>query len=428
MKAIFVSDVSPARGHIFGLRVSSFARAMARRGHCVVVFSPTHDPEEVPVAPQDLAALLQSHDWAAPLFVTARPQMVPHIEAARNENAPARLRKMLTAYLLAFEGGVHGDWERGARPLAHALAAEFRPDAVWAVFGNASTLVVAQKLARAAGAPWFMDIKDNWESYTPAAVRGLMARRFRDAAGYTSNAHLHADIAARFLPHRQTILYSGVADAMAAPPDANARSDRFLLTLVGSTYRDEMLAHFLSGLQRWLTTLTPSDRQKVSLRYVGMARSAVDRVLSRVNVSCAIETSENIPHAELAKLCQSAAANCYLWTPYTFHHKLLELLSTRRPIISYPGEHDESCRLSREVNGELIVCSDEEKLIAAFDAVWKRWAAGEICGNACDISGLNWDAGAEMLEKLLQSSLPRSGRSRQSEAVEGLMDRPLSER
>ncbi|WP_148277104.1 glycosyltransferase family 4 protein [Methylocystis sp. SC2] len=426
MKAVFVSDVSPARGHIYGLRVSSFARAMARRGHGVVVLSPTYEPEDVPVAPQDLAALLQSHDWAAPLFVTAPPEMVPHIEASRNENAPAPLRRMLTAYLLAFEGGVHGDWERGARPLARALAAEFRPDAVWAVFGNASTLVVAQKLARAAGASWFMDIKDNWEIYTPAAVRGLMTRRFKDAAGYTSNAYLHADIAARFLPHRRTILYSGVADVMAAPPDAEARSDRFLLTLVGSTYRDEMLAHFLSGLQRWLTTLTSSDRQKVSLRYVGIARSAVDRVLSRANVSCATETSGNIPHAELAQLCQSAAANCYLWAPYGFHHKLLELLSTRRPVISFPGEHDESCRLSREVKGELIVCSDEEKLIAAFDAIWRRWGAGDISANACDISRLNWDAGAEKLEKFLQSALPRSGRSRQSEAVEGLLD-PLSE-
>lgn len=405
MKAAFISDVSPSRGHIYGLRFSSFARGLARRGHEIVLLSPTHAPIDTPVSVSDLPQRLAEHDWSQPLFITVEPRYTRLVEMSRDEGTLGLLRRSVTAYLLAAEGGVHGDWERGTRPLVCALANDFRPDIVWAVFGNASTLVVAQRLAALADAAWLPDIKDNWESYTPSAIRPIMRWRFSDASGFTTNAELHGTIAERWLEKKGHVLYSGVADAMAAPADARARNDVFLLALVGSTYRPDMLARFLGAFGSWLDSLSGEDRAHVHLRYCGSSRQMVEDALARTPLACAVEVTGNIPHDELARTCQGAMANCYLWAPFTFHHKMLELLSTRRPAISFPGEHGESVRLARSVGGELLACQSETELVTAFDTMWRRWKSGDIGGTPVDVSAYSWDAGAAKLEKIFEAAI-----------------------
>lgn len=407
MKAVFISDVSPTRGHIYGLRFSSLARAMAGRGHRVVVLSPVHADRDNPIGIAELPATLAGHDWSQPLMMTARPARAALVDLSRRQGVPSLLRRGLTGYLLAIEGGVHGDWERGARPLARALAEEFRPDIVWPVFGNASSMVIAQKLAARAVAVWLPDIKDNWEAYTPPAVRPLLRRRFADAAGFTTNAELHGDIAERWLGRKGHVVYSGVADAMAAPSGARARGDVCQFALVGSTYRPEVVARFLSVFRGWLTTLGDDERARIRLRYCGSSESVVRSMLDAQPLPCPVEVTGNVPHAELAGICQGAAANCYLWAPFTFHHKMLELLSTGRPAISFPGEHDESVRLAAGVGGELVVCRSEAELHAAFERTWRRWSAGDRANRPVDLSAYSWDAGAAKLEAVFEAAIAR---------------------
>lgn len=399
MRAVFVSDVNPDRGHIYGLRISSFARAMARRGHQIVILCPAKLSSNNAQPQCSLAEKLAKHDWSEPLRLTAQPANHRLLAATRNPGLPAIVRRPVTGYLFAFEGGVDGDWEQGARPLAKTLAKEFAPEIVWTVFGNSSTLVAGQKLARQANCPWLMDIKDNWESYVPTLLRTTMRRRFADASGFTTNAEVHGDIASRWLPHQKLVLYSGVADVMVAPSDSKARSDKFVLALVGSVYREEMLAGFSSALSNWLSTLPTIDRDKVTLHYAGTAHEMVRKVFSATPPGCAYRIDSNLPHAELAKLCQSAAANCYLWLPQTFHHKMLELLTTRRPVISFPGEHKESVNIASQVGGELVPCTNETELNSAFDTIWNRWIGGDFSGTQVDVNQVTWDAGAEQLEQ-----------------------------
>ena len=406
LRAVLVSDVSPARGHVWGLRVSAFARAMARRGHQIVLLSPADAASDRPVSPREATLSLAGHDWSTPLHLAVAPERHRLLEVAREPRLPAVLRRPLTACLLAVDGGVHGDWERGARPLTGVLADAFRPHIVWSVFGNTSTLVVGQRLARRARVPWMMDIKDNWELYTPPALRPILAYRFRDAAGFTTNAALHGCIAARWLGKPSLVLHSGVAEAMAAPPSATARRDVFLLTLVGSTYSDDNIRQFLAAFAAWLQRLAPPERTQVRLRYAGVSEAEVRRALAAMPaLGCPVEVTGNVAHAELATLCQSAMANCYLWAPFGFHHKMLELMATRRPAVSFPGEHGESILLAREVAGTLLPCANGAALMAAFDGLWWRWKAGDVAGSPTDISGLSWDAGAVRLEALLADSV-----------------------
>ena len=388
-----------------GLRVSSFARSMTRRGHRIILLSPADAETDVASDPATVANLLEAHDWSEPLHLTAEFARALLVQTVRGESYPGWLRKPMVAYLFFAEGGVHGDWERGSRPLATAIAQQFKPEAVWSVFGNASTLTVAQKLAGQAGCPWMMDIKDNWESYTPQGVRGVMRRRFADAAGFTTNARLHGEIASKWLNRDGEVIYSGVADAMVASPDEKASSEACLITLIGSTYRPEVLSRFLGVLGRWVDTLGAEDRERVLVRYAGGAQASVRDQLARTPLNCRVEVTGNIPHAELATLCQSAAVNCYLWVPYGFHHKMLELLSTRRPAISFPGEHPESIELAAAVGGELMACTDETALTAAFETIWRRWRAGDVGASAVDVSAFSWDAGAEKLEACLQAAI-----------------------
>ncbi len=408
MKAIFISDTNLRRGGVYGLRVASLARAMARRGHQIVVLSPTCNPGDGETRTGEVASLLAHHDWREPFFMERLPRAGAWLAALRANRAPPLLRRLLTGALIAGEGGVHGDWSDGARPLLGELAARFKPDVVWTNFGNSSNLVVGQELARLAGSAWTIDFKDNWANYIPPALRAWLAFRLRDAAGFTSNAHLHADIAARWFKQPHEVVYSGVAQEMIAPPGSLPDADKFLIMLVGSTYDSAKLGEFLSGLRQWLNALSAADLAQVEFHYAGADHAALQAALDAAPLACATRLDANIDHASLARLCHAAALNCYIWAHFGFHHKLLELMACRRPVICFPGEHEESIELAAEVQGDLWPCRDPAKLHAAFQRGFAHWQARRPSSVNIDVSALTWDAGASRLEAFLFASIERA--------------------
>jgi hypothetical protein len=107
-----------------------------------------------------------------------------------------------------------------------------------------------------------------------------------------------------------------------------------------------------------------------------------------------------LPLDELSSLCRSAAVNAYLWSPTTFHHKVIELLSCRRPIVSFSGEREESLTLAKQTGGSLVVCRDENDLRAAFDAIWKGGL--QPTSTVEQLQHLTWARQAEKLESVLR--------------------------
>lgn len=398
MRCVFVSDMSPSLGHVYGLRVASLARAMATRGHSVLILAPASDDAAADETSDALAERIRGHDWREPLLVerALRPQAA--LSMQRSDSTPGLLRRALTAWLILTKGGVQGDWVAGARPAYDTIVREFRPDIVWANFGNLSNLVVGQQIAARARIPWTIDFKDNFANYVPAGLHTPLARRFRKAAAVTTNAMLHGNAAGRWFRQPRTVIYSGVAPDMVASPASLPRADRFLVTLVGSAYDTGNLRRFVDALAGWVARGGDGRAGETLFRYAGAQHVDVVGVVERSGLACEATVTPNIPHGELADLCHDAAANCYTWAAFGFHHKALELMACRRPVIVFPGEHRETIDLAKRVAGDLNVCRDEEQLATAFDRAYALWRERRPATPNLDISGVSWDAGAAQLE------------------------------
>lgn len=405
MRCLFVSDISHRAGGVYGLRALSFARAMADRGHEVLLLAPTLSAAEPGASATAIRERLATHDWAAPLHVEVAPRNRALIQLHRSPLLPQPIRRLATAWLIAAEGGTQGDWVAGANQAQAAILDGFSPDIVWANFGNLSNLVVGQQLARAAGVPWTIDFKDNFANYVPGGLHGVLQRRFADAAAFTSNAELHAGIAARWFAQPHQVIYSSIAPAMVAAPDSRPRRDKFLVTLIGSTYADDFLERFMSGFAAWVSAGGVERRDATLFHYAGAAENNVRAAIGRAGLECVATVERNVPHDRLAKLCHDAAVNCYIWATFGFHHKALELMACRRPLITFPGEHPETFVLAERVRGDLRTCTDAAQLTATLDAVWDAWRAGAIPAADPDLSSVTWDAGAGQLERVFATAI-----------------------
>jgi len=373
MRLVFVNNIHPDTPHVSGTRLSYFAREMALCGHEVVLVTgvpPNGQPARGPGTTLDQQ--LGCHDWSRPMILGVAPRPSWSLEAIRGATVPPLLRRGLTAWNFVAHGGVFGDWTRAAAPVGARLAEVFRPDLVWATFGNTSNLALAQGIARRCGCLWVADVKDNWEAFVPVGLQRLMARRFRDAAGVTSNAAHHLDIASRWLDSsRSRVVYSGVAEEFFAADDrVTAVSGRVDLLLIGSTYSAEQLEDFLTALRGWLIRLAPEDRSRVRFVYAGSDHERVAATVSLTEWPCERRIYAHLPIADLAHLASHAFANCYLWSPSTFHHKLLELLVVGRPVVAFSGEHEESRSLASQCATPFSACENAQALQVALERAW----------------------------------------------------------
>lgn len=373
MRLLFVNHAHPNTPHVSGMRFFHFAEAMSSRGHQVVLLT-SGDPQcdaDPPASRGDLRGRLVDHDWGRPFLLEVRPEPLWSVDAVRGGRLPSVLRRAATAWHFVAHGGVQADWSRAVRPLLPALVATFTPDAVWGTFGNTSNLTLAQGAAGLAGCPWILDIKDNWETFVPFSLRHHMAWRFRKAAGLTSNAEHHLAIAQRW--HRQrhsAVVYSGVAECMFHRPSPAPDAKRRHLLLVGGTYSADTLHRFLLGVGAWLRNAPQAAQSEFRLHYAGSDASRVLAAVRDAGLEDRTRVDAQLPLSELATLVHGAFACAYLWAPFGFHHKLLELLVAAKQVIAYPGEHAESRRLAANIDTPFHPCESEAALVDALSAAW----------------------------------------------------------
>ena len=400
MRLVFVNNAHPDTPHVSGMRPSYFARELVLRGHQVVLITgvpPDSRPARGPGSTLD--EQLARHDWSRPMILEVTPRQMWSLEAIRGATVPVPLRRGLTAWNFVAHGGVFSDWTRAAGPVGGWLAETFQPDLVWATFGNTSNLFLAQQIAHRAGCGWVADVKDNWESFVPAGLRWLMARRFRDAAGVTVNAAHHLAIARRWLDGaRFHVVYSGVAEPFFGAgdqilPDGERRD----LMLIGGTYSTEWLEQFLTAVGGWLSSLPLDDRSQLRFVYAGSDHERVGAAVSRSTWPCDVRIHSYLPIAGLARLVRRSFANCYLWSPAGFHHKLLELLVAGRPVVAFGGEHEESRSLVGQCATAFHACESPAALQAALTRAWA--GRHQILSPAVVVPAWRWGDFAADLEQ-----------------------------
>jgi len=411
MRAVFVNYCHPETPHVCSVRLPSFARAMASRGHKIVLVTKTLRVRDPGTAPEAVPELVAGHDWSSPLLMTIKPLTLAPLEATRNGTSPAFVRRTLTAWYLLARGGVYADWSEAARAIERPLAQHFRPEAIWATFLPTDSLVIARRLAIRACCPWVADLKDSWAGRLPRGTRHVIARRFRDVARVTSNSRLHAEHSQPWLRKMPVTIYDGVDEAF-LQHQVPALDGLFRIVLVGSTYGRRRLERFFRALHSWLDALRPEERQAVRFVYAGADHALVRTVLSETGLlaeRCEIAVHDYLTIRRLAALCSEASANMYLWLPTGFSHKLLELLACGRPVVAFPGEHRESTELASQLGGELHACGGEEQLARTLDRLWERRRRDPRPGRPREaLRPFTWEAQAKILEEtLLGGSVPR---------------------
>lgn len=370
------------------MRLGRFADAMAQRGHSVIILSACLP--NCPVSTDEIEnklAGIHSKNWESPLIIPVTPKAYWPTQAVRQRLVPSIVRRGLTAWSFLRHGGAFPDWTKAAKPIARKIAKRFNPDLVWATFGNTSNLWLGRYIASQSNCPWIMDVKDNWEAYVPTGLRRLMARRLKSTAGITYNSQNQRTVARQWIKkEREALVYSGVSDAFFSSPQlARSQPEKHCIFLVGAVRYRDRLVEFVTALGTWLETLSEENRRAIQLRYAGSDSDLVAQVLGAHSLSCDVVIDQQLPVDRFAELCADARLVCYLWAPYTFHHKLLELLVASRAVLAYPGEHEESIQLASTVDTPLEVCASTEALRQTFS---KHWA--QRTGPAAERPPPNW--------------------------------------
>ena len=391
MRAVFINTAHPDTPHVSGQRIPTFARILAARGWRIVLMTPAL-PSRGACTPGSVRHYLEAHDWSRPLHIAVALEPVPEAKLL----LPSR--KVKSALRLLSKGHIP-NWPRAARPFIKPLADHFQPELIWSVF-SVSDFYIAQQLSRKCGCPWVADFKDNYETFISAPFRRLVAARFSDLIGATSNAQLHAVSAARFFSVVPTVIYSGVAHEMIAPAGSRPDPDRFQITVIGGLYgKGEML---LAAISRWLAGLSVAERVCVGFRYAGGDHKCIASAAAKLD--CASHLNSYLPLSHLGELTKSAGANVYVWSPKTFHHKALELLACRRPVIAWGGEHPETHQLATYMGAELEVCETTNALCSALSGAFEAWLGGTArFGEAIDAEAVTWERFADYLADTLKS-------------------------
>jgi len=407
LNAIFVNYAHPDALHVSGVRVPRFADALARRGHRIVLLTPTLRHDESGRGAGDLSRVIDAHGWQQPLSLAYRPVSRRSLDLLRSGRLPGPASKLVTLYHLLVHGGVHEDWVEASRPSWGAITARLRPDVVWTTFGHTSNLLLGKKLARLAGCKWVADIKDNLDVFVPRAVRPALRRRLSGCAAVTSNAHKHAQVAERFFRRPCVVVESGVSKELLATVAAPSDPDVFGVLLVGSVYRDDTCLEFLTAVGDWWRAQQGPTAPRVELHYAGADEARVLRLATVAGVDRLLKPHGYLPLDRLAAVGKAAAVNCYIWAGFGFHHKLLELLSLGVPVLAYAGESAESKTLAADLDGELHAPTTPGALTEAIGGIYARWRAGDRPSLSPRLGGLSWEAQAEKLEAVLEEAAGR---------------------
>lgn len=416
MRAVFVNHCHPDMPHVCALRMREFAAAMAARGHRIVLLTGTLRPGDPAPAPDALPGLLAAHDWSRPFLLACPPRTAWLTSRLQAGTLPRAVSKSAVLWCYLAKGGVFWTWTAGSRPYWRGLAETFRPEATWATFGNVDALNIARGIARLAGCPWVMDVKDYWSVYLPAPLRRTIARRYSDAAALTALSRTNLDEARGWFPQPGTVIHSGFPEAHLTPPPA-AEDGVFRLMLTGSVYDDAQLGAVVDAFARWLARPGAPGVEAACFAYAGGDHARVARAAARLEGVCRVEIEPFLPlEALFARQCRSGA-NLYL-RGRTFHHKLIELLAARRPVISFPEEGPEAMAMARDAGLPLHGCADVDALCAAFAAAHAA-PAGPLPVNEAALARLTWTGQAAALEAVLaRAATERRGEfSGQSDAA-----------
>lgn len=405
IKILIVGHCHPDFPHVCALRTKGFAEGLARRGHEVVLMTGAL-PDATSMPPVDtVLENLSKHAGGAPLVLGCLPRGHTWSRGARHGRFPSILNKAVLAGSFLFRGGLFTDWVDGSRTYWPVLADQWRPDIVWATFGNTGAWLIAQGISSRAGCPWVMDMKDPWSDFIPGPLRRLLAARFRDAAAATALADIHGDDLRRWFGGDPVTVPSGVDIPVSDPdrPGSQPDGETFRLSLVGSLYGDEDLTALLAGIRMWGEGRRNRSVRPAVLEYFGAETDRLRAATKDWDDTCEVRMAGFVPPVELAHRLQSSDVNVFVNARSGFRHKVLEFAVAGRPILCLPGVGADECNIVRDSGGRLYNCATATDVGKALDELERH--ENPDAGTTVDIEKFSWDARSVALESVFAQVL-----------------------
>lgn len=407
MRLILVNRCHPLKPHVCAVRARGFAQGLAKLGHHIVLVTQTlKDGDESSPALSELPAALAAHDWSQPFILACAPMAMPRLVAARNGRLPKLTRKITLAASYLFRSGVYSEWSRATRPYWPLLAQVFKPQATWGTFGDSDALLIAQGIARTSRCPWVFDMKDPWRVFIPFPFRRLLAKRFADAAAFSTLSQAHGAEIDHWFGRSSTVIYSGINQTLLAPMPQAPQTRAPKLLLIGSLYQQAHLVQLLDGIAQWAKTLPDTVTSQATLVYVGSETEMLRHHTESFPIR--VETPGWVDFMGLRQLATDATALLYVCsTTALFQQKGLELAALDRPILCLPEEGAETKSQLSDLGARLFSCSDASSVAQSLHGIHEQTASG-----GCDrraLAAYSQDALSVRMEAFLQNIL--SGRA-----------------
>ena len=110
---------------------------------------------------------------------------------------------------------------------------------------------------------------------------------------------------------------------------------------MGGLYHRDLVDRFVEGVA---THNRDPAQAPLEIVHIGSQLDLLQDIAARHGVT--VRGTGYVDTVEMARICQSALANAYIFHGQTFHHKLFELLACGRPVIAFGGELSESTALA----------------------------------------------------------------------------------
>lgn len=401
MRAVFINHCHPDTPHICATRVREFAIALADHGHEIILLTETLDGGPIKSV-RDVARELDTHDFSHPYNLACPTKGHGFISLLRRGKLPWGLRQLVIVYYYAFHHGVVTNWRTGCQPYLECVVENFKPNVIWASFGNSDCWNIARDLAAKAKCPWVADIKDPWRIFIPSLFQNALSRLYSDADAMTCFSQMHEKEADSWFKADKTVLYSGFKkSALGEAPLASP--DELQILLTGAIYDDQTLRQMINGVGTWLDGQAEAEKKNVKFIYAGNDGEQVDKATSQLRSHCQVEILGYQPIERLQELQRNSLVNIYVKSDRTFHHKLIELLSARRPVLSFPAEISEAKAIAESVNIPLYSCSRPDEISLALDSCRKDSILDGPNNSA--LAALSWESQAMTLETVLQNAI-----------------------
>ncbi len=378
MKILVVSWAWPPIGRIGAMRPLGLAREWTADGHEVRVLTGPGDrggeysPDLLPAAVASGAATVRG---AAP-GIEAPRALVAAADARVGDLVASRPISRLRQIAGQWKGfpDLQRSWIAPATEAGRALHAEWRYDVVWTTSPPESTHFIGRNLARATGAPWVADFRDQWSEYLLArwdplsrAVIDRIARHvLSSAAALTANSKGVASSMARAASRDVETLLNGFDPVERTGVPVQPRTLGYFGRIDPLMQRPERLWEPLRIVrargQDWRVVFhaTPG----------GGGGKAIE---VPPDLADAVDVLPPLPHAEALAKMQSLAALLVLgWEvrggDAPIAGKLYEYIGSGRPVLVCAPSHYEMSRLV-ETSGAGRSAWSSAEIVAALEAL-----------------------------------------------------------